>query len=481
MKAQPTAVGCSIYAGLFTTGVKAAGFRVLAHLEQDAYGTDTAIVNHPELDIYVGKETWPDAVEDFKVRPKSIDFVYCNPPCAVWSAVGKSWFSAGKEGGHWRDDPRLQHAYDALSLVERYSPAVWAWESVPMALRRGHSVLVEMAAYGRARGYACSVISFNAVNIGVPQSRPRIFVVLHRVAFEPGTVDHDKIVTVREAWKKLPKSNSEYNKCTASQSKVLDWMLKHNKGNTASMRNAFMTMHVEDMKEDERGRVIGRPAISDKRLSLDDPGRPMLAKSFHPTESRYLTVGEAMRLCQVPDDWKFGPSAKSPDAKKCLLQRAVMPRVGEWLARAVKAAIETGKEADTEAPALVYDLSKPERQVYALGEASGSLARSHGGARVEPEKPGTRMPKQKASPKATEPKIKPRPPPSKDIVDKARRVCAGMAGSGARIRALLTKGGLSDDAIADKVRNEFPGRKTTRADVAWNRGMMRKAGLYKEQ
>jgi len=48
---KPTALGCQIYAGGFTLGVRRY-FRVLAHLELNNYGVSTVARNLPRLPIH---------------------------------------------------------------------------------------------------------------------------------------------------------------------------------------------------------------------------------------------------------------------------------------------------------------------------------------------------------------------------------------------------------------------------------------------
>lgn len=449
------AVGCSIYAGLFTVGVKAAGFRVLAHLEQNAYGADTAKLNHPELEMYTGGPTsWP---ESFK---QPVDFIFCNPPCAVWSPVGSAFF--GKLA--WRDDPRLQHAYDALQLIERYKPTVWAWESVPRALTQGRSMLAEMLAFGKERGYAGTVLHINAMRLGVPQDRPRVFVVMHKVAFEPEPCDYDKVLTVRDVWKKLPKHGREVE---ATSDSSLKWLPHVAPGQQP--RQQFDATFGHDMPLNKHGKVAGRPSLADRRLSFDKPGNPMFAKLWHPDQPRRITLMESLRLCQLPEDWQFGPSTKSVTARKELLQRAVMPGVGRWLAEAVMAALRAGKPAAIDQPAMVYDLRQRDHDVYGFDTGPVPVS-SQRNARLPPwEGRLVRPPREP----------KPRLPPSVDAVAKAKRVCEGTTGSGAEIRRLLVIGKMNDAEIVEHVLKTFDGRKTSKADVAWNRGMLRKAGVLK--
>ncbi len=72
----PTALGVHIFAGGFTVGVMDAGFKVLAHLEDSAYGVSTAVHNFPGLDVRIGRENWQETEFVNKV-----DLLYANPPC----------------------------------------------------------------------------------------------------------------------------------------------------------------------------------------------------------------------------------------------------------------------------------------------------------------------------------------------------------------------------------------------------------------
>lgn len=456
---NPTAVGCNIFAGLFTVGVKRAGFRVLMHLEHGLDNSDTAKANHPEIEMRIGGPTaWPEAF------PAPPDLVFCNPPCAVWSAVGKAFFSAS--GINWRDDARLQRARDALALVERYRPKVWIWESVPRALTAGRSMILEMADEGRRLGYACSVVRFNARDVGVPQDRPRVFVVLHRYAFEPEALTtRDRPVLPRDVLKNLPRNAyaKDIERLSAGERALLPHVKPGQK-----LRRVFDAVHGPDAPRNERGHVIGRSPFPARRLHPDQPCPPMLQQLFHHKEDRHLSVAEALRLCGLPDDWKFGANRD----KLRVLQQSVMPAVGEWIARAAMKSIKKAREV-APGPPLLYDLTGKELEITALGVAAVDAPKpARADSRIAPREPRS---------KPERPPREPRAMPTPDAIEKAKRVCASTTGSGARIRQLLlSKKPPSDDEIAAIIIKEFPGRKTTKSDVAWNRGMLRKANLLKE-
>lgn len=468
---KPTAVGCAIYGGLFTVGVKAAGFQVLAHLEESKYGVDTALLNHPELQVYAdGPTSWPEKF------PRPIDLVYCNPPCAVWSPVSTTSISTtAKALAHWRDDPRLQHAYHAMDCVARYAPKVWIWESVPQALTRGRSLLLEMAALGRKHGYATTVVHFDAVTLGVPQRRPRVFVVLHKVAFEPGDVDHERVVTVKEAWRDLDrKLHPEVEKTSEQDLRLLPHVAPG-----VALRRGFDATFGDEGGRNARGQMIGRPAIPEKRLAFDRPGIPMLAKAWHPKLPRRITVGEALAIAQLPPSWQFGPSTRNATSRKELLQRAVMPKVGEWIAAAAFRAIKKARPAEV-GPPLVYDLRRPQREVY---ELTGEAGRPAGPSKVDGSEPestlrATSTPgRRPARPKDPRPPRERNPEAAAKELARAVAACRNLeTGSGGLIRKRLIEG-RSDDAILAEVHQAFPGRKTTKSDVAWNRRMLRLGGL----
>lgn len=473
-KVKPRAIGCSIYGGLFTVGVKRAGFQVLAHLEQDAYGVATAKLNHPELEFHVGKDAWPKKIDN-------LDLVFCNPPCAVWSGVGRG--SIGSTSGalaDWREDPRLQHAHDALELVDRYRPTIWIWESVPNALTKGRETILKMAREGSRLGYATTVVLFDAVNLGVPQRRPRVFVVLHKVEFEPiisRWMDYDRAITVKEAWAEDAEHIASFKEHEKTRPQDLK-LLPHVPAGTA-LRKTFDSHFGEDGGRNDRGQVIGRPSIPERRLAFDRPGIPMFAKAWHPKLHRRITVGEALALAQMPASWKFDEKTRTPTARKELLQRAVMPRVGQWIAQSARDAIVRGVKVDkvrVNGP-LLYDLRTRDHVIKNL-DANVHVVASSGDPNVE------RIKVTKKAVTVTfkkEPRVRD-PAAAANELKRAQSACKNLeSGSGGLIRKRILEGRLDDDAIVAEVMSKFEGRKTTRSDVAWNRRMLRLGGLLKEK
>ena len=201
---------------------------------------------------------------------------------------------------------------------------------------------------------------------------------------------------------------------------------------------------------------------------LDGLANPMMCVAWHPTLPRKITVGEALRLCQLPDDWKFGPSCRTPNNRNELLQRAVMPKVGEWVARAAFKAIKRAEPVERGQRALVFDLRTKDSSIYEFGQTPLDVKVPRSSRTIASQ--ADRLRRERVE-----------KPPRPDLVERAKKICAGKIGSGARIRELLLRGKLDDKTIVATILREFPGRKTSIADVAWNRGKLRLAGVLKEK
>lgn len=339
-----TAVGCHIFAGGFTVGVRQAGFDVLCHLENTEYGVATAKANFPDLPIYVGEDSWPLANLAGKV-----DFIYCNPPCAPWSMMGPR---TTRGSGAWRDDPRLSWWRQAVRLLTSLRPSVWACESVTQIYSTGREFVDEMTLAAMEASYSVTHLLLDAKWAGIPQSRKRFFLLCHRSPSMLGLSFDWREVTVRETLSRVADPGyfrpfrsdlkAALQKTAVGGRLVTTWE-QINPGFT-HRRNA-------------RGHVRGRPSFQDCRLPLDGAmGAYVGDKVYHPTKHRLLGINEAKAVCGYPLDFELvgrqGPELGS------LLARAVMPPVGRWLAKAVKA---TAAAAARTGPAtvLLVDLRQP--------------------------------------------------------------------------------------------------------------------------
>lgn len=435
---KPTALGGAIFAGLFTRGVMDAGFEVLGHLEHGPYGVATAKLNFPKLEVRVGRDAWHE--QDYAGK---VDLMYTNPPCAAWSAMG-----AATQGGRWQDQTeRLRYVHDLVDAGLVVKPEVWVWESVTNAWRHGREFVLEVGQRWAQAGYHVTVLLQNNKFIGGHQHRPRVFVIAHRrpLVWQPFT----KPLTTREIFaqlpKGLPKPPMNHPPLPASLKQL--WAECPDFGYV--LRRTLV-----NKEGHEQAKLRPRPAMTVNRMRWDQtPGVFIGAsKRLHPAQPRNVNWYEVLALCGLPLTWQSSQRQLESASLEC--SRAVMPGVGRWLAKSVKAGLSQPRFRGKPVIRLV-DLQDPERVreeiLWTLGD---------------PPLPSTQLPLLAVKP--------PRPASAKTLRDPS--LPPRKPGSGARIRELLQKG-WDAEKILVVIHREFPGSKATKSDVAWNRGKLRKEGV----
>ena len=340
------ALGIYIYAGGFSVGMRAAGFKVLGHLEDGPFGVETVKNNMPEIDVHSNPDTWPFAA----YRDRGVKVVFCNPPCAPWSGAG---IRPHRNRDHdfkdnYRHDPRVSCVYNAFDAIRYLRPTIWAWESVQGAFHRGREICDELAEEALELGYSVSFVLLNGVHIGLPQQRRRFFFVAHRVRIDwdyPRLEPADQ-VTVSQAWKAAGLTRRHAH---------VDFRHHESKGDLKMMEGCppgqALRLHWEAMMRRTKGpeetwprnglgAVIGRPAFTYRRLRAGVPSKTIMGGTHlvHPTEDRWLSVKETQVLCGYPVDYEFAPP--TPEACYPEIGKAVLPTVGEWLGRNLRRAIE---------------------------------------------------------------------------------------------------------------------------------------------
>ena len=488
---RPTAVGANIFAGGFTLGVSK-HFDVLAHLEHDDYGVAVARANFPNLKIFTSLDSWPEKAN------KKIDFLYANPPCAIWSMAGNR-----QDRQDWTKDPRLQRVRDIFALVERYRPAVWAWESVCQAFERGRPLVEELADQAAKFGYSASYVLIDAQYLGTPQVRKRFFLVLHRVEidwekFKPNYAR--PVMTAGEALKGvkphpelLMKLPDQKGLCGGTIKKLLK-VVKPG----AHFKDTWEQI-TKNPRKNARGKILGRPSFLSKRI---DPNKPVgvvfTDHTYHHTEPRHLSLNEVGALHGFPQTWNWVHLSHA-----LTIQRGVLPPVGEWLAQTVAAAISTGKKISKPTRTLV-DFRKPPGHIQEVmvlpaqidldwkpgksklvkmdyAEAEVKVIASASKKVQKQIKRG--QPLDAAAHDQHTPAIKKRAV-KESAVDYDRlpvpkpllQLLPGVATSGELIRAAIKLAKFTDEEIAASVRKRFEGRTTSVSDVNWNRQQLKKKG-----
>lgn len=323
------ALGVDIFAGGFSAGVEK-HFEVWGHLEHAPYGESTVKLNRPGWMYQAGgPRSWADVTGP-------VDFIYCNPPCAPYSQA-----AAGRAMA-WHEDPRLQCARDCVGLLYEIHPQVLAIESVVEAWTKGRDFWLTMAKRaGNDLGYSTTVLLHDASRLGVPQRRKRVFFVFHKVDLGGTFEDENPTpeVSVAQAFKGLRIQTKRAWDVRLPERLEKLW---HASKPGEKLFQAYDRLY-PDPPRNARGQAEGRPGFLVRRLPWEEPAGVLLGGSLiHPKEPRYLYREELNALATFPSDWAW-PSGMGFAEASTLASRGVAPKVGEWLARNVRKALERGR------------------------------------------------------------------------------------------------------------------------------------------
>lgn len=346
---RPTALGAYIFSGGFSLGVQD-HFDIIGHLEDGPYGVETAREAQRQgffkkpFPIFHDAGRWP-----WERYVDEVDFLYGNPPCAAWSPLGPR---AQRGIDSWKSDDRVDCTRGHFNLWELIRPRVWAWESVPQAYSQGRPLVDYLTKRAVSRGYAVDYVLHNAMNLGAYQSRRRFFMVVTDVdidwncPFTPCPTAHEALAEYAKKEAKTAALEKVGFPPDQYYTKEFIRMCKAGK----ALRDPYEAYLAKLMKrrpnitERERKKLAPRPSFGDRRAPRDQAMHAVVdTMILHPTEDRYLTLGELAFLGGWPTSYPLLGS--NVDQKGRLLTRAVLPPVGRWLAGEVARGISGNRAA----------------------------------------------------------------------------------------------------------------------------------------
>ena len=467
------AVGSYIFAGGFTLGMKAAGFDILAHLEDGTYGVKTCQLNMPDLPIFVGSESWP--LESMRDEVPAV--VYGNPPCAAWSALNGKKTTTGT----WKEDDRINCTLKHFELLEELRPQVWVWESVERAWSTGREFVDDLIDRAVELGYSVDTVLFDAQFVGGNHRRRRLFFVATKVDVDwigPGLANAptagellaqvDDIGYCREL---TPPYKQAWEATKYDQNLRDGW-------------EAVNPPEKREYRHSSTGKTftVGRPAFKYRKLNPSGVAPTVVGASLiHPYEPRFVSIQETKAICGYPLDFEL--EKDGTDAYD-LLTRAVMPPVGEWFGKRVREALDRNEDpSDGESPRVrMVDLRNPDKLLIVPMTRSdegdsprwtwAKPTRQGGGGSQRRSERRERSPRRRTIP--IELARLPEGIPGPEVLGKTK--------SGEYIKMLLLgnldqRWNLSDEQIALLVLNSFENRKTTTSDVGYQRAQLRRQGV----
>lgn len=355
-----TALSLFSGAGGMDLGICQAGFDILACIEMDPYccetlrtwvqreGHRTAVI---EQDI---REIDPSSlIAQLDLRPGQLDLLAGGPPCQAFSQIGKRASLTDKRGLLLFEMVRFAEALQPRAiLIEQVKGLLNARD----ARGRPGGVLELFLDELKRLGYVPTWQVLNAGDYGVPQLRQRVFIVAtpppNGFMFPPPS--HTKsgpgsllalppYVTAGEALNGLRRPVRVNGSAEAANDNHLDITPA---GDQRRIRHVPEGGHLaaqRHLPKDLVRNLTKKDTTKFRRLSRNEPSITLRCGEifFHPTEDRYLTPREYMRLHGFPDHYELrGPVRGRSGRVRHLdehrqVANAVPPPLAQVLARAI--------------------------------------------------------------------------------------------------------------------------------------------------
>lgn len=348
-------------AGGMDVGVSQAGFDVRACVELDKHCCETLRENFRRQ----GKDTlvFEGDIQSFDpahilasagIAAGKLDLLFGGPPCQAFSQIGKQ---------KSLDDLRGQLLFQIVRYAEALQPKALMIEQVKGLLsakdKSGKSggVFEEFVRQLEALGYSPKWRVLTAANYGVAQLRQRVFIVATKAGeeFSFPVATHDESTEDGSLFSLLPYRTAgevlaglemppEKNSCApVPDNSHYDVTPK---GDIRRIHGVPEGGHLASqlhLPQEQRGNLTRKDTTKFLRLDRNKPANTLRGGEifFHPTEERYLTPREYMRLHGYPDEYVLrGPiRGRSGSVKSLDQHRQIGNSVPPPLAKAVAAEI----------------------------------------------------------------------------------------------------------------------------------------------
>lgn len=315
---------------------------------------------HPNTEMICGDIT-DDAVFTnvmSKAKEAGATFLMATPPCQGMSTLGKR---------EYEDDKRNSLVHYAIKAIDELGPDFVLIENVPKFVELlydfegfvyhsssdGESFhIYELLQARYSKDYRVEMKILNAMNYGVPQSRPRVIIKMYKPCHTWEWPDEDNhVITLREAIGDLPslesgeKSDIKWHNALVHNERQVE-ALRHTPEGQSAMKN-----EVYYPKKADGSRVKGFHNTYN-RMRWDEPAPARTTNNHlisghnnvHPgrllpdgtwSDARVLTFRELVIVSSLPLGWNIPEDFKEADIR-IIIGEAIPPLLSKRIVEKIK-------------------------------------------------------------------------------------------------------------------------------------------------
>lgn len=315
-------------AGGMSCGFRRAGFNVLLGIDSDNSAVETFKINHKSSKV-VCRDIKQISLNEIRrlTENKKIDIIVGGPPCQGFSMAGR----------RIPNDPRNSLFKEYLRIVKGVEPKMFVMENVrgllSMRDHGGRKVIDIILAEFSKIGYHTHCYSINTADYGVPQKRPRIFIV--------GEKGKSKFV--------FPHKSRSQNGLDEDGKKIMPWVSVNNFliDKEKIDENYFYSKKlIRGFKRRERKNKKNNVGFGWKFLDLSEPSYTISARywkdgaealvKYNEQEIRMLTPEECAKIQSFPSSYKFLGNKRK---RYTQIGNAVPPLMARSIAKEVEKAL----------------------------------------------------------------------------------------------------------------------------------------------
>jgi DNA (cytosine-5)-methyltransferase 1 len=340
---RPTAIDFFCGAGGLSLGLKQAGFRVLAAVDNDPLAVKSFKANHRKTQVITAdlRDVVASSLRrELRLERGALDLLAGCPPCQSFSAL--KTLNGRKRV---RDKKSKDLLFQILRFVRELRPKAVMLENVPR-LSKDPRIRV-LARKLNQLGYNCERRVLNAADYGVPQRRKRMILIALRKRLGQPTfaVPSNQRRTVRQVISTLrpPRLSSDplhgFGEKRSDEVRALIARIPADGGGRSSLpRDEQLACHKRcDGFSDIYGRMAWDAVAPTITSGCVNPSK---GRFLHPRANRCITLREAALLQGFPATYKFSLE-KGKFAAARLIGNALPPPFIRRHSLVIKAAVRS--------------------------------------------------------------------------------------------------------------------------------------------